>query len=166
MTITKGDLLGMLDVLTELVNDCDSLAVDEALALHELLDQVGSELKRAGAALDIAVKDHLEAGAKQIEGKLYALGEDGVWRYRHDDIARAIKVRALAIDETTGEMRSAEEAVTEALDLFALAYVSPSTRAKKAALELLGFPEGRAARWERTGKKIVVTDLGPPEGAE
>lgn len=165
MSASIGDILAMIDVLTEVVNSCDSMGVEEALAMHDLIGQLGSEVKRAEEMLTTAAKQHLEGGGRQIGDRMYGLKPVGKWRFRHDTLAAAIRVRALGLNETTGEMRSAAEAVDIAIGLMQAAYVTPSTEPKMGAVNLLGFEERqKVADWENTGKKIVVTDLSAPEG--
>jgi hypothetical protein len=47
MSVTIADIMAAVDVVTELVNECDTLDVEQALALHDAVGQLGSEVKRA-----------------------------------------------------------------------------------------------------------------------
>lgn len=167
MTVTLGDILAAIDVVSELVNQCDSMGVDEALAMREAIGQLQSEVKRADSMLNTTAQAGLEAGVRRLGDQMYGVKPTGKWRFRHDDLAGAIKVRALGVDQATGEMRSAEAAVDVAIQLVQEAYMSPASKPKQALLDKLGFTEYRMiADWERTGSEIVVTDLGAPEGTE
>jgi len=165
MTVTIGDIAAAIDVVAEMVNECDSMTVDEALAMYDLVGQMTSELKRAASMLETQAKSLLEGGGRQIGDRMYGIKPSGKWRYRHDALADDIRVRALGIDETTGEQRSARDAVEIAIKLMQEAYVSPSTEPKKGLLAKLGYTDTpQIAEWDRTGTRLVVTDLSDPGG--
>jgi hypothetical protein len=162
MTVTKGDILAAIDVLTELINESDQLPVDEALAFHELLGQLQSETKRATGFINTTLKSQLEAGAKQLGDRVYAVKDDGVYQFRHDAISRAIRGRAIGLDLETGEMNDTQTAVDLAIQLMAEAYRMPSSKPKEGLLKKLGLTKRDVSSWTKRGKKIVVTDLGAP----
>lgn len=166
MTST-GDFIAMIDVLTELGNESDSLSADEAIAALEALGQLASEVKRCESLVTTALKIHLEDGSRQLGGRVYALGEEGKWRYRHAHIDRVVHHAAMqtGVDAETGEIVT-ETAVRHAIRLMAGLYRSASTVPKKGVLQDLGFDDTPdVADWEKTGKKIKVIDLEAPEGA-
>lgn len=167
MSVTLADVMAALDVVSQMLNECDSMTVDEALAMHDLIGQLGSEVKRAESMLETQAKQLLEGGGRQIDDRMYGVQRTGKWRFRHDDLAEAIRVQALSVDKTSGEQRSAREAVDVAIALMREAYVSNSTEPKKGLLAKLGFTDTpQIADWERTGTKLVVTDLSAPEETE
>lgn len=167
MTVTIGDILAAIDVVSELVNQCDSMDVEEALAIREAVFELESEAKRAESMLTTTAKAGLEGSARQMGERIYAVKPTGKWRFRHDELAAGIKAQAIGLDKDTGEMRSAEDAVDVAIQLMAEAYVTPSMEPKAGLREKLGYTEKRQlADWEKTGTTIVVTDLSAPEGAE
>lgn len=165
MTISMGDILAAIDVVSELVNQCDEMGVDEALAMREAIGQLQSEVKRADSMLATTAKAQLEVGkARQIGDQVYALKPTGKWRFRHDALADDIKVRAIGLDKATGEQRSTEDAVSEAIALMHEAYVAPADKPKAEFLKKLGYPDYKMiAKWQHTGNEIVVTDLSAPE---
>lgn len=167
MTVSMGDILAAIDVVSELVNQCDSMGVDEALSMREAIGQLQSEVQRADSMLTTAAKSRLEGSVRQIGDRVYALKPDGKWRFRHDELAEAIRARAIGLDKTTGEKRSTEDAVDEAIRLMQEAYVTPAVEPKAGLRAKLGFTEKRQlAKWQKTGTKIIVTDLSAPEDDE
>lgn len=164
--ISVGDIMSMIDVLREQANEADQLDVDQALARLEVLNQLHSEVRTCSSMIETAAKVHLESGSRQLGERVYALGEDGKWRYHHEEIDRAVLKHAMAVGaDEQGEV-SAHEAVVAAVRLMAGLYRSASTTPKKQALTALGFDDTPdIATWERLGKKIKVVDLSAPEGA-
>jgi hypothetical protein len=164
MTVSLGDILAAIDVVSELVNQCDEMGVDDALAMREAIGQLQSEVKRADSMLTTTAKTQLEGSERRIGDQLYATKPTGKWRFRHDDLEDAIRVRAIGLDKATGEQRSTEDAVSEAIALMHEAFVAPATKPKTELLNKLGYLDFKAiAKWERTGSEIVVTDLSAPE---
>jgi hypothetical protein len=159
-----GDILAAIDVVSELLNQCDEMDVDEALAMREALTTLQSETRRAESMLTTTAKAQLEGSARQLGTNLYAVKPTGKWRFRHDELESAIRVRAIGLDKATGEQRSTEEAVAEAIRLMHEAFVAPATKPKAELLKELGYVDYKMiAKWERTGTEIVVTDLSAPE---
>lgn len=164
MTVSMGDILAAIDVVSELVDQCDSMDVEEALAMREAVGQLQSEVRRADSMLTTAAKAQLEGTHRLIGDQLYALKPTGKWRFRHDELEDAIRVRAIGLDRGTGEQRSTEDAVVEAIRLMHEAFVAPATKPKTELLEKLGYADYKMiAKWDRTGTEIVVTDLSAPE---
>lgn len=163
MTVTKGDILAMIDTLTELCNAADELGTDEAIAFRDLLGQLGSEAKRTASMINTALKSQLEAGARQVGERVFAVKRDGKDRYDHDHIGTRVAALA-AIDAETGQIReSAHDAAREAVRMMMRLYVSPADKPHLINLAALGLAKREVSHWEHTGKKIVVTDLSTPE---
>ena len=165
--MSVGDFIAMQDVLNELANDSDSLSPDEAIAALEALRDLQSVVRRTESMVETALKGHLEDGTRELGGRVYALKADGKWRYRHDDIDRAVlaKAKYLSTDHETGEV-DYELVPIFVIKLMAGLYRSTSTVPKKYALKAIGVDDTpKVADWEHTGKKIEIIDLNAPEGA-
>ena len=161
--ITPADIVGMIDVLSEVAEQSDSMEADEAIALMESMGELISEARRILSLVETAVKNHLEAGAREIGGRTYVRKAAGKWRAYHDEIASAV-IGQSVVDTATGELRDAKEAASVAVAFMRDLYVSPSVEPKKGGLKRLGLDLLEVSRWEKTGTRIEVIDNEGPEG--
>ena len=161
MTVTPGDLLAALDVVSELAREAESVPLDDAIALRHVLGQLSDEVKRANALLEVAITGQLEQ-PRALEGTFYEVRDKNVIRFHHDEIARHVldRIRVELSNPETGEIPDMEPA-EKAWRAFMIIYLSGSSEAKKSALKsLLGIADVRAvAHLEKTGTKIVETPL-------
>lgn len=161
MTVTPGDLLAALDVISELAREAESVPLDDAIALRHVLGQLSDELKIATTLLETAMAAQLEQ-PRALEGTFYEVKPKGVVRFHHDDIARDVldRIRVELTDHETGVIPDMEPA-EKAWRAFKIIYLSGSSSAKQSGLKsLLGITDVRAvSHWERTGSKIVETPL-------
>jgi hypothetical protein len=161
MSISHGDLKAMADVLIQLADESDGLSLEDGLGLLADLDSVGQCVKATSSIIESEVKRRLEGGSQQIGTSIFWLGQKGVDRWDHDEVARRV-IDRLRVDRETGEIRDVSAAI-EAWRLFRDIYLSPSTQGKKTALAALTDEadlEGAGLlRWERNGTRIKSKEI-------
>lgn len=163
MTITTGDILAAIDLLTEVGNGAADLSPEQAYALRHAVGQVADEVKRVSNLLDTSLKTQLEQ-PRIFDGVRCEVVESGSDRWNHDAIAREAMdyIRAKYTNEETGEMPDMELALN-VWQLFAQIYLNPSVDAKRRSVQLIlnvGNPkESGLVRWHKTGTKIKETRL-------
>jgi hypothetical protein len=164
MTVTPGDLLAALDVISEVAREAEGVPLDDAIALRHVLGQLADETKRANMLLETAMTAQLEQ-PRAVDGVFYEVKDKGVTRFDHDEIARHVldRIRVELVDHETGEIPDMEPA-EKAWRAFKIIYLSGSSSAKQSALkQLVGITnifDDKVAHWARTGTKIVETPLG------
>jgi hypothetical protein len=163
--IKPGDLLAAQDVIDALAEHSDTLSLEQAIQMMEILANLTSVVRRADQLVQTQVYRLLEQ-PRVLGNRRYVRGANYTKRYDHARIARMIKDQAL-IDRETGELRAARDAVNAALHMALQIYTSDSTPAKQNALRrLLGIGdviEENVATDVKTGTTIHVYDLDPRE---
>jgi hypothetical protein len=154
---SSADIRAVVDFVDAIATDADSLPVDQAAELFELLGLLKRSVSTALDAVSTALSSRLEQ-PQVVDGKRYEVTVVGKWRPQHPAIKRLLVGWAL-VDRDTGESFDREQAVQRAVDLTYDAFVAPTTMPKKRLLDALGVDTCDVATWEETGTKLVVTDV-------
>lgn len=158
-----ADIDAMLDVLTDLGEQADA-SPEVTAPIYEALTRLGAHVTAVKGLFESGLKNGLEQ-PQVIGARLYAAKPDGKWRPDHQAIKSNIISTAI-LDRETGERRDAEDAARLAVELTYGIFVAEKSDPKVTGLKAIGFADKRAAsEWEHTGKTLVVTDLGYPDGA-
>ncbi len=161
---TEADLEAICDVLGELSDEADGMAIERAVEMRDHLTLVGDALTRARNQLETSIKGQLESPRK-IGRLQYSIRPNGTTRFDHVEIGRRILRRANSEYAEAHEGEIPDPAVAAAvLRAFTTIFLSNSSKAKLSALKnLLGVDDpfqARIARWEKSGKtEIVITEL-------
>lgn len=154
--IRPADIDAIGDVLAIVNESSDSLDIEEAVALLRACQELGSRVRTTIGLLSQQLVQVLES-PRTIDGTLYEIVNDGMWRPDHDRLRGLVK-RAAAVNED-GEFRdpgaAAEEAVLTMYDLF----VSPSTFPKTGGLDRLGLKKSDVGHFEEKGRKLRETKV-------
>lgn len=160
-----ADIQAMLDVLDDIASRADDLTPEYAAPIYEALGGLAAKVRDVRSLYETRLKQTLEQPAV-IGTKAYAVKRDGKWRPDHQAIKSNIISTAI-LDTATGELRDPTDAAVMAVDLTYDLFVADKTEPKVAGLARIGFKDKKeASRWEHTGSRLVVTELGFPEGAE
>ena len=159
MTVVKADIEAALDVITDLCEQADQISgVEEVMDVLEQLGLLAAAVRRAQSMVEAQAVSLLEQPVV-ISGRRYVKANEYKRRFEHERIAKLVADQAL-VYSTTGEIRSARDAVAKAVALMQAIYVSPSTDAKVGALRhylgVGGVVEENLARDEWTGAKVHV----------
>lgn len=131
---TPGDILAATDLLSELIEESDTLAVDDAIQMIEVVSLLSSEARRTIDLLTAHLHKVMEKGGRELAGRRYTTSPRTKQTYDHDTIAAKVIHRALKPDEN-GELPPARDAVNFAVTLMRDLYVSDSTKAKVGVLK-------------------------------
>lgn len=93
-----------------------------------------------------------------IGGRRWSKEMDGKWRPNHKTVDDHVR-RHATYDSTTGEQRSAGEAVDRAIELMRDLFVARSSMPKTGALEKMSLMKRDVADWEFTGYRLKVEDV-------
>jgi hypothetical protein len=146
-----GDVFGQVGEMS------DSLSREAAIAFKEALGRAKKRLEDALGLVNTQIIRTLDSPVVVGKRKWY-LTDDGKWRPDHARVRKLI-VDAVSTPNHAGEVPTAKEAATQAVELTMRCYVSPATVPKKEGLDRLGVAKTAVARWEKTGTKIETEDL-------
>jgi len=157
MTVTTADLQAVGDVLDWVAEQTDSMTIEEAMALIDVLAEIGKKVTMAKSLCETQVKTLLDGQPAKIGDKVVVERQTGKWRPDQTRIKRRV-VGMSGCDPSTGELRSGTQAAEAAVDLMYALFVSPSQMPKQGGLQKLGIDTADIAEWEITGSELKVID--------
>jgi hypothetical protein len=157
--ITPDDIRAIMDVLADVDEASDALSVEDAMALREALVELATRVRTSVGLIDSQLVSVLES-PREFNGQLYEVRPDGKWRPDHNRVKAEVK-RHSVVDVSTGELRSAPDAVERCMSLLYSLYVAPSAMPKVGALEGLGLDKADVGHYERAGQKVSVKPVMP-----
>lgn len=159
MTVTKADVLAMIDVVNQLTNEIDDLGTEDAIALHEEMTKLHKAAKLAADLLETRSVNLLDGQPAKVGDRFYAPSSEGTgkWRPEHGKIRALIVDRAIdaALNKETGEI-NARTAVRTALDLVYSGFISESKMPNQRLLAALDVDNKAVATYERGRKKLKI----------
>jgi hypothetical protein len=156
-----NDIRAAIDVINQITEISDTLAVDRAIELQEALRELIKAAQGAISLLDTQVKAKLERSAQIVGTKAYAVKPTGKWRPDHGKLKGRLAM-LVRFDPVTGAKRSKltiEQAVDRTVDLMYKLYVAPAAVPKQGGLKELGLQLSDFCVWEKTGSEVVSMDL-------
>ena len=157
MTVTTADLQAVGDVLDWVAEQSDSMTVEEAMALIDVLAEIGKKVTMAKSLCESQVKTLLDGQPAKIGDKVVVERQTGKWRPDQTRIKRRV-VGMAGCDPATGELRTGPQAAEAAVDLMYALFVSPSQMPKQGGMQKLGIDTVDIAEWEHTGSELKVID--------
>lgn len=160
MDITPADVLAAVDVLQQVVEESDDCEFERAVELRNACRELIAHTRATISMLESEMLRQVEAAPRTFGDVTFIAVNDNVQRFDHDAIEAGVIVKAvdLAVDRETGEI-DPKEAARQAAYLMKSTYVSPSTVAKKSALERhLGLDVDSVVSKESRGRKLLEVE--------
>jgi hypothetical protein len=156
---TPADIVAICDVLADVDESSDSLTIEDAAAMRDAVVALMAATRMTLALIDTQLVTTLES-PRVLNGQLYEIKKsDGAWRPDHSKVDARVKDHSLGVNTATGEMRSAAEAVDEAMATMASLYRAASTMPKVGALADLGLKKWDVAEQEPGKRALKVTPV-------
>ena len=143
-----------MDVLRQAVTEVDDMDFELAVELRDAVRELILEAKTAEAAYDSEMLEQVEAAPRKVGSKVFMAVDRRVERVQHDDIAAAAIRKA--VEFADGD---ATVAARTAVHLVMTTYVSPSTKAKKGAIERsLDLDPKKVIHSKKEGRRLHEVD--------
>lgn len=146
------DILVVNDLLEDVVQEADGLAIEQAVALHDTIGQVIKRGREAQAALEVHLTSIMELGERgdvEYRGQSYGKRKKADReRFDHDEIGRQLV--GAVLDRMTGDadlplpedrayIDGARDGARYAVQMMSDVYLSESTKAKVGELARYGI---------------------------
>jgi hypothetical protein len=159
--VEHPDVAAMLDVIDDMVEQTDSLGVEDGIKMREAIVELRRRANVLLGLIDTQLISILES-PREVNGVRYEVRKsDGKWRPDHSKVVPVVRTNAM-VDLETGEIHEGASAVERAISIMEDLYVSPSTMPKVGALEKIGLKKWDVADQE-PGKPTLKTTAVVPE---